>query len=491
MQTLSRRRFIQTCTLMGASVCLGPINSFADLPESDTMTEFVKVKGQVISRSKGIPGIMISDGRNVYSTDNKGRFEFLTDRPFVFISYPSGYQFDLLENGSVNFFRKIDFGQNTNLIRFDLQPVESSDNKHHFLVIADPQVQTGDEADLFIKESTGDLLVTKNELNDPNIFGIGCGDLVFDNFSLFDKYNECIQSTGIPFFQVLGNHDINLDARSNESSQEPFISRYGPPYYSFNRGDTHYIVLCDVFFLGNRQYYGYLDEIQLLWLKADLSGISRKNPLVVFLHIPSYSQVVAYNPGRDHNKESLVNRAALYQILEGYQVHLISGHVHWNENNLDGNIFEHNTGAISGAWWSGDICYDGTPKGYGIYQSDGGDISWKYKSIGKGIDFQLRAYPIGSHPLFPDSCCINIWNWDPAWKVFWFENGKKMGEPRREVTTDPLAMEMYAPDKPKKQAWISPQKNAHIFFFEPKDLKAIIKIEVIDRFGNLYTETIG
>ena len=115
-----------------------------------------------------------------------------------------------------------------------------------------------------------------------------------------------------------------------------------------------------------------IDSIMAILMKFNLLGwqlilgIPKENPLVVFLHIPSFSQVVEYNPGRDINKESVVNRAAaLYQILEGYQVHLISGHVHWNENNVDGNIFEHNTGAISGAWWSGDICYDGTPKGYG------------------------------------------------------------------------------------------------------------------------------
>jgi hypothetical protein len=251
------------------------------------------------------------------------------------------------------------------------------------------------------------------------------------------------------------------------------------------------VVLSDVYFLGNRQYYGYLDEVQLAWLVQDLSMVPKENPLVVFLHIPSFSHVVEYNPGRDVNKESVINGEALNQILQGYQVHLISGHVHWNENRVIENLFEHNTGAISGAWWSGDICYDGTPKGYGIYQSDIGDISWKYKSIGKEIDFQMRTYPIGSHPDYLDSCCINIWNWDPNWKVFWYENGIKMGEPKREIAVDPLAVDLYASDKPKKQPWISPQKNAHMFFFEPSDPTAIIKIEVIDRFGNTYLDTIA
>ena len=187
----------------------------------------------------------------------------------------------------------------------------------------------------------------------------------------------------------------------------------------------------------------------------------------------------------------MVNREALYKILTGYQAHLISGHVHWNENREIGSLFEHNTGAISGAWWSGDICYDGTPKGYGVYQSNNGDLSWHYKSVGHQKDHQFRLYPKGAHPEFPECYAINIWNWDPKWKVYWYENGTKAGEPKRKLASDPMAMDIYAAEKPKKQPWISPQKNAHMFFFEPIDPHAAIKIEVIDRFGNTYLDTIN
>jgi hypothetical protein len=444
-----------------------------------------QVQGTITSIGKPLKNIVVSDGKEIVLTDEKGEFEFSTDQDFVFISYPSGYTFDLLENGSVDFFRKIDLNKATNAIHFDLKPNPNDEADHHFIAIADPQVQTEEEANQFITESCADLSKKKVTLNDPNLFGVGVGDLVFDKFELYAQYNEGIKSTGIPFFQVLGNHDIDLNARSNETAQAPFTKQFGPAYYSFNRGKTHYVVLNDVYFLGAKQYYGYLPETQLKWLEKDLALEQKDKPIVIFLHIPSFSQIVAHNPGRDINKESVINREALYEILEGYEAHLVSGHVHWNENTVTNHIFEHNTAAISGAWWSG-ICYDGTPKGYGVYRSSGGDLSWHYQSVGENKDFQFRLYPPGSHPDFPEDYMVNIWNWDPVWKVHAYEDGTQTIQPTQVIATDPLALETYGPGKPKKQPWISAQKNGHMFVFKPQDLHSKVEVEVIDRFGNKY-----
>jgi hypothetical protein len=243
MKFISRRRFIQNSSLLTGSFFTLPFLTFVER-ERQTFI-FTQVKGRILEKgkTKGIPDISVSDGKNIYVTDSQGNFEFSTDQPFVFFTYPSGFQFNLLENGSVDFFRKLDYRKNLNQITFLLTPNPYPEEEHHFIALADPQLQTAEEAKKFINKSCDDLINTKKALNDPNLFGVGLGDLVFDQFELFEQYNKGIQKTGIPFFQVLGNHDIDLMARSNESGQYPFTNLYGPPYFSFNRGKRHYIVL--------------------------------------------------------------------------------------------------------------------------------------------------------------------------------------------------------------------------------------------------------
>ena len=43
-------------------------------------------------------------------------------------------------------------------------------------------------------------------------FGITLGDVMFNNLSLFGSLNRAIALIGIPWYNVIGNHDLNFDS---------------------------------------------------------------------------------------------------------------------------------------------------------------------------------------------------------------------------------------------------------------------------------------
>ena len=62
------------------------------------------------------------------------------------------------------------------------------------------------------------------------------GDIVFDDLSVMEPLNQAIALIGLPWYNVIGNHDLNMDAPNDELSDETFERFYGPAYYSFDHG---------------------------------------------------------------------------------------------------------------------------------------------------------------------------------------------------------------------------------------------------------------
>jgi len=453
----------------------------------------IRIRGRVLTNGQGIRGVAVSDGRMVAQTNSSGEFELIsgTDRDFVFVSMPVGYEIQKQANGSASFFQKIDRTKSEQNISFDLKKSANSDENHHFLLLSDTQIQDAYEADQLLTIAAPDVQKTIASLNDPNIFGIGCGDLVFDKLELFKEYNQSIQMYDIPFFQVVGNHDMDFGGRSDSTTTGTFKGHFGPTYYSWNRGEVHYVVLDDVFYLGvGTKYIGHIPEEQLAWLEQDLKLVEKGKTVVVSLHIPSYTGAVTRYPDRDTLGGTVSNREHLYRMLEGYNAHLMSGHTHFNDNMINGHVYEHCHGTVCGAWWSGPICHDGTPNGYAVYESKGSELQWKYKGTGLDINEQFRVYQTGYHKDFPDQMSLNCWNYDPAWEISWFENGIKKGVPEKRLAVDPWSVELHTgPTLPARRGWVEPQLNDHMFFFKPESKDNLV-VEAKDRFGNVYSKRV-
>ena len=219
---------------------------------------------------------------------------------------------------------------------------------------------------------------------------------------------------------------------------------YGPAWYSFNVGKVHYIVLNDNSYVGRDYFYiGLLDERQLRWLENDLSYVPAGSTVVLALHIPT-------TLGQDDRDafqygsigDNLANKPALYAMLAPYKTLILSGHMHTSDfQKISHNITEINVAGLCGAWWCGEVCIDGSPAGFKIIDMDGEKAEWIYKGCGHPLDYQMKVYV--DNPDYPGQIVANVWDYDPMWKVEYFENGVKVCDMERFKAQDPLAAELY------------------------------------------------
>ena len=490
----SRRTFLKRLGVAGAALSVPWTTQAAPSPST------TEVDGYVSGPDSGVAGVPVTDGITVTQTDEEGYFRIqASDRqPFLYISVPSGYRLPTTEKGIYQFYRPLPSSGFSQPVRFPLERMQRDDARHAFAFVADPQARTEAEMDRFRTETAPDVRQTMQGLDRP-AFGVGGGDLVFDDLSLFPNYKDAVQATGLPFVQVVGNHDLDFDAPADPGSTAHYQVHFGPEYYSFDRGAVHYVVLDDVYWPGSDgfgrktdDYFGHIEATQLAWLEQDLELVEDGRPVVVFTHIPPLSTLYE-RTGEDAPsvRGQISNRAALYELLDPFDAHIVSGHVHENEHRYAAAPHEHVVGTACGAWWTGPVCYDGTPSGYAVYEVDGTSVEWRYKSTGHDADHQMRLYPAGADPEAPDQFLANVWDADAEWTVVWYEDGVRRGEMERRVGVDPMARRLYeGEEQTDKHTWVEPQPTAHLYYAPSPSNANRIRVEATDRFGRTYTSAL-
>ena len=463
---MNRRSFIQKSTLLTTTLFV----SLKSFPSSLFAVDGL-VRGTVTSKGKSVSGVVISDGYSVVQTDKMGNYQIQLHElaRFVWISTPSGYEFKTESSIARHYYKPDTAGK----LNFDLKPLKQNDNRHNFIIWADPQVKNKKDVEKMMSTSVPDTKKIIKSLGRVPVHGICVGDIVWDNHALFVDYNKAVAEMGIPFFQALGNHDMDYRMGGDETSDKTFQEHYGPTYYSFNRGKAHYIVLDDVRYLGiERTYDGFITQAQLDWMAKDLQFVDKNALVIISAHIPIHNAV-------KNNKD-------LYKVLDGFtNVHFMSGHTHYNKNTIVNNIYEHNHGTVCGAWWTGPICEDGTPNGYGVYEVNGTELKWYYQ--GTGLDRKEQVHIYVDELTGQKRLIANVWNWDPLWKVDYFLDGKPMGNMEQQKGFDPLSVTLFKGDKlPMGRTFAEPKMTEHLFLahFEPSVKK--VKVVVTDRFGEQF-----
>ncbi|PQB03292.1 metallophosphoesterase [Polaribacter filamentus] len=512
-----------------------------NIPDINGMT----VKGVIYSNGKGIPGVVVSDGLEVTVTDNKGVYYLpsLKKTGFVYISIPGN--FEVVNTGNApQFFKRL--SKNTSLVEqkdFSLLKVDNS--KHVVIPMADWHLANrNNDLDQFNNFVLPDVNATidKYVAEGTKVYVLTLGDMTWDtywynnNFGL-NEYIPYMNKLNSPVFNIIGNHDYDPYYANDWEAENKYREVLGPTYYSFNLGDIHYVVLDDVEYLnsggsqgtvGSRNYNTNISSDQMEWLKKDLATITDKTtPIVVAMHTPLYRKPTLDSSGNQINQIALGNGSSLIDNLKDFSnVNVLSGHTHVNYRvEQEFNLMEHNTAAICATWWwtgrngyaENHICKDGSPGGYGIWEFNGKNIEWIYKSIGHEEDYQFRTYDLNSIHITaadfaPNSSddelanyagsyaqknvnnevLINIWGYDSQWQIKVTENSNNLNVIRIN-DKDPLHIISY--DALRLNAGATPtstfvtEDTPHLFKVTASAPDTKLEIKVTDRFGNVYTES--
>lgn len=209
--------------------------------------------------------------------------------------------------------------------------------------------------------------------------------------SLYRLWDETIKNLKMPVYNTMGNHEVfglyiksGIDTTHEEYGKKLYENRMAKRYYSFDHKNWHFIVLDGIGFTDNRQYYGYIDSVQIEWLKQDLEKTGKETPVVVSTHIPllSVGAQVQIGPNEGLGRGSVVTNAdVIRKILEQYNVKLIlQGHLHILEEIYYNGIRYVTAGAVSSNWWNGPR--NGMEEGFVKVDISDNDFKWEYVDFG-------------------------------------------------------------------------------------------------------------
>ena len=529
----------------GETLALGTVQlnvvADTDIPDREGMT----VKGIVYSNGIGLAGVVVSDGHQVAQTDAEGVYYLASDKKSgaVFISIPGNYE--VPANGNApQFFKK--FSKDAQSVeQHDFSLIEAENQQHVVLTMADWHLAArNNDLEQFQNKVLPDVnaMIDSYTALGTKVYVLTLGDLTWDlywysnNFGLSD-YIPYMNKLHSPVFNVIGNHDYDPYVPNDRMAEERYRNILGPTYYSFNLGRVHYVVLDDVEYMntggsqgnvGNRDYRERLATEQLEWLRKDLATISDKStPIVIATHTPVYGNPTLDGSNNQVNALKLDNAPELLACLTEFStVHVLTGHTHINYTvEEEPNVMEHNTAAICATWWwtgregyaGNHICKDGSPGGYGLWEINGTDIQWRYKSIGFDPDYQFRSYDLNqvhitaeafapnasqaelepyagpfALPNANNEVLINVWGYDSQWQIKVLENGQPLQVERIRIL-DPLHIVSY--ESLRLNAGAEPTSSfataqtAHMFKVAASAPDSNLEINVTDRFGRVSTES--
>lgn len=496
-----------------------------------------------------LPRVLVSNGRDIVRTDAAGRYRLpVAPGQSVFVVKPSGYRVPLDPQTCLPKIAYVydpegtpaalDFryrglpptGPLPPSIDFHLGRAEEP-AKFDVVLFTDPQPESTAEMEYIRDDVVAGLIGT------DAAFGITCGDLMFDDLSMYERYNRIVGKIGLPWWNVGGNHDLDYEAPDATRSRDTFKRVFGATYYAHSFGKALFVMLDNVDYLGagsgkpgeHGSFRGFVSADQLTFVE-NLLRETPEDTLVVFaMHIPLRTYLDPEDPARN-----TLNASALLKLIGNRPSVSFAGHTHSTEHHYFGTAdgfsgaiphHHHVLTAVSGAWWSGPLdhrgiacadSYDGTPNGFHMLTIDGTAYSTRFvpaaepggKQMRISLETQARQddrqvqrevsmsellrSPITASQASGTRVVVNVFDGGPLSKVAYTLDGRPATEMKKAERPDPFIKQLYGryPETIKK--WVTPQVCSHLWASPlPADLQFgtyTMTVVATDEYGRTHTD---
>lgn len=360
----------------------------------------------------GIPEVAVSNGLDVVLTDENGRYRLNADSDTIlFAVKPRGWVPPTSADLLPRYFYIHKPSGSTDDLRFPgIEPTgplpttvdfpfiaKHEPDRFQMILFGDTQPYTMEEIDYLSEDVIEEVVGT------DAAFGMTLGDLVGDDLSLFAPLNRAIARIGIPWYNLLGNHDIDYAANGDSESDDAFQEVYGPATYAFQVGSVHFIVLDTIVYHGrnvedgsNGGYGAGLSARQLAFVRNYLRVVPVDERVVIAMHYPL---------------KDLEQRRELLETISSHPYTLsLSGHTHiqyhafYAESDGYASAYPHhhiNQAAVAGSWWQGTkdergiphaTMRDGAPNGWSVIEFDGRDYAVRFKAARHPASYQMNIF---------------------------------------------------------------------------------------------------
>ncbi len=272
--------------------------------------------------------------------------------------------------------------------------IQAEDNGFQFVFFTDVHLQQEKNAVYAF-----DKAIQKINQLQPD-FVISGGDNITDALGqtfetadrLYNLYGRSIKKLKMPIYHVLGNHDVfgiykesGVKSTHPEFGKKMFSHRLGKTHYAFSHKGWHFIILDSVLLTEEGKYVGGVDDTQVQWLQRHTSGLDRKTPIVIVLHIPFYSIMPQMDPRFKTEVFTINNSGTILSLFANLNLKLVlQGHVHYHEVIKAGGVTYISGGAVCANWWDGP--HQGIEEGFLLVSVEENNFTWEYIDYGWDAD---------------------------------------------------------------------------------------------------------